>query len=266
MKHKLPPTAFLSLVLILGVSGQALANAGACPGTWRTLTPAPSGAIAAVEELPDGRVVVATATGGLRLYGPNAQGTYQWSAIVATLGGLVSNRLNDLAIFKNELWVATDDRGISIQDLATGAWRTVNAAGSALPDDTVNRLTVVQAVRGSSNPSIAESSVWASTPSGAAHYHRVQIGGQASVWIWSVIDESDGLPDQDVLDVAVHDNRDPDRRRWAEQPLVQRHPRGPRAGRWHVDPGGRLPGKAGPLRHAQLDPLSRAVRLGHERR
>jgi ligand-binding sensor domain-containing protein len=199
----------LSLVtavsLLAATSGPALAGAGACPGTWRILTAAPSGSISAIEELPDGRVVAGTTAGGLRVYGPNAQGIYQWSVILASPGGLASNRVKDLAIFKGELWVATADSGIGVQNLETGAWRTIDVASSSLPSDTVNRLTVVPGVRGSSNPSIAESSVWASTPAGAAHYHRVSLGGGSYFWIWTVIDETDGLPDQDVLDVAVHD-------------------------------------------------------------
>ncbi|MDX1665112.1 MAG: hypothetical protein R3272_15075, partial [Candidatus Promineifilaceae bacterium] len=114
-------------------------------GTWRSRAASGSAAVVAMANAPDGRLFAAVADDGLRVYAPDANGVYSWAAIKAgDRGGLASNDVTALAIFEGELWVGTGAAGVSLLDLQSGAWRTLHAGNSGLPNDTVNSLTAVQ--------------------------------------------------------------------------------------------------------------------------
>jgi ligand-binding sensor domain-containing protein len=163
-------------------------------GAWQT-HPLQGGnkAVTALASLPDGRLFAGVADSGLWIYAPGAEGVYTWTPLQAAPNGLASNAVTALAIFQNKLWVGTANAGISVWDLAANSWSTFNT-GNGLPSNTIHRLTVAEA----SQP-LQSAVVWASTPAGAARYSKPLIGN----FSWTTFDTADGLPSNDVLDVAV---------------------------------------------------------------
>ncbi len=187
------------------ISSHARAACGdGCPGEWSTVTAPAPGSVSSLAYAPDGRLFVGLAANGLRVYGPNAGGTYQWTSIVQSAGGLASNSVKCLAIFHHELWVGTANAGISILDLDDGSWGQVNVANSNLPSDAINRITVIVPPGGAS-ASKYDWQAWVSTNAGAARYRCSTIPGPPPrvICLWSVIDQADGLPDGAVRDIAV---------------------------------------------------------------
>lgn len=162
-------------------------------GDWRSITvEAGMRAVVASAIVPDGRLFVALSGDGLRMYAPGADGVYAWAgAIHAAPGGLASNKVTGLAVFGTALWVGTDDAGISVMNLSDNSWQTFNHANSTLPSNRIHRLTVVSAGRGGTY-------VWASTTGGAARYSSSGLG-----YTWTAYTTANGLPDNDVLDIAV---------------------------------------------------------------
>ena len=157
-------------------------------GFWDTISlQSGTRSITAIASVPDGRLFVGVEDDGLRMYAPDANGVYAWTAIHPP--GLASNRVTALAVFRYELWVGTRDAGISAMNLTSGVWRTFNT-GNGLPSNWINRLTVVQ-------PPSGQPYVWASTGAGAARYYASKFG-----WVWSTW-PSEGLPNNYVFDVAV---------------------------------------------------------------
>ena len=145
--------------------------------------------ITAIAHAPDGRVFVGVGNDGLRVYAPGQGGVYAWTAIhpPSRGGGLASNKVTALAIYGGALWVGTYDAGVSVMQLATGAWNTYNVANSDLPSNVVNRLTAFEPTPGSGY-------IWVSTNGGAARY-------QPSTW--TVYTTANGLLSNGVRDVAI---------------------------------------------------------------
>ena len=162
-----------------------------------------TGTISSIVSAPDGRLFAGIAASGLRVYSPNAQGVYGWSSITATAGGLPSNRVNDLAVFQGELWVATADAGCGVLSLASGTWRAVNTGNSGSPSNTVNRITVVPPAPDNPDPQPTDWQLWLATSQGAARYSYVRIPQFPGVWRWYVMTTAQGLPDPRVRDIAV---------------------------------------------------------------
>lgn len=162
-------------------------------GAWRTA--APPGAthgVTALASAPDGRLFAGTNGDGLRVYAPGAGGAYAWSTIRMGRGlpGLSSNAVTALAVFGGELWVGTAGAGISAMKLADGTWRNVDKS-SGLPGNAIRRLVAIDAAIGTDY-------LWAATDGGAARYSAGR-GGET----WTKVTTADGLPSNDVLDVAV---------------------------------------------------------------
>ncbi|HSD85745.1 MAG TPA: two-component regulator propeller domain-containing protein, partial [Anaerolineae bacterium] len=168
---------------------------GATPpmsGFWLTTTlQAGTNGVTAIAYAPDGRLFVALAGNGLRIYGPDVTGNYVWTSITASAGGLLSNNVNALAIFKNELWIGTAGSGISLYSLSSGTWSSLTVANSSLPNDTINRFTPVIDPNGPDY-------IWIGTNAGAAQYTP---GRPAT---WNIINSADSpLIGANVYDVAV---------------------------------------------------------------
>ncbi len=204
MKALIPFPAVVALAALLAPSACLFAGSDSCPGLWRSLEiSTATGGVADIVSLPDGTLVVGLKAGGLRLYGRTAGGTYSWRSITADRGGpLASNKVTCLALFLGDLWVGTQDAGISILDGVTGSWSDINTANSALPSNSINHLTPVKADPSIAAPKTTDETLWASTTAGAALYHYVSVGALRG-WIWTVTDSSDGLPDNHVYDTAV---------------------------------------------------------------
>lgn len=162
-------------------------------GAWRTAGPAgATKGVTALASASDGRLFVGTSGDGLRVYAPGAGGAYAWSTIRTGRGlpGLSSNTITALAVFGGELWVGTAGAGLSVMKLSDGTWRNFNAA-SGLPGNDIRRLVAVDSAAGTDV-------LWVATDGGAARY-SVGRGGEA----WLKVTTADGLPSNDVLDVAV---------------------------------------------------------------
>jgi ligand-binding sensor domain-containing protein len=160
-------------------------------GGWATTTiEAGVKDITAVLALPDGRIWAGVAGDGLRIYAPDADGVYSWTALKASAGGLASNQVTALAYFDGEIWVGTTDAGISIYTPRPAGWRRVYTGNSSLPSDVIHRLTAADV------PNSPADLLWASTAGGAA---RWTAGGAA----WTVLTTAEGLPNNDVFDVGV---------------------------------------------------------------
>ncbi|HYF63354.1 MAG TPA: two-component regulator propeller domain-containing protein [Herpetosiphonaceae bacterium] len=182
-----------------GSLGAHIAPAGIQPqgpkvdvGLWSTFAVSGAGgSVSAIVEDPDGRVFVGVPGVGVRVYQPAPDGGYSWATISATAGGLASNAVTALAIYGNELWVGTAANGISVRDLASGAWKTFTTANSPLPSNSVTRIGRAP------NPN-GFNSLWVSTTKGAANY-TIFLGSAN----WEAITTANGLQYEQVRDVAV---------------------------------------------------------------
>jgi len=97
-------------------------------------------------------------------------------------GGLVAAPVRALAVRHEELWVGTD-RGLSVLDIRSGAWRTFRAEDSSLPDDHVTALAW------------DGENLWGGTQCGA---FRVDSQGQ-----WQVV-----LPEERIFGIALASARE----------------------------------------------------------
>ncbi|MEI2672165.1 MAG: two-component regulator propeller domain-containing protein [Marmoricola sp.] len=172
---------------------QSFAPDGAVPvlsGFWTTTTiQAGTQGVKAIAYAPDGRVFAGLSGAGLGVYAPDGTGVYQWSTLTQSPGGLLSNYINTLAIFNNQLWIGTNGAGLNVYDLTTGAWLSYTTP--ALPDNFINRLTPVIDPNGPDY-------IWISTKNGGAIKYAP--GNPAT---WGVYNTSSGLPNNFVYDVAV---------------------------------------------------------------
>ncbi len=188
----------------------AQAGANDCPGVWDFYAVGFSAdTITAIVAAPDGRLFVGLREEGLRIYAPGPDGVYSWTFVNASLFGLASDFIRDLAIFLDELWVATPNAGISVMNLTTGAWSRMNTSNSDLPSNDVRRLTVVPPLPTDPNPLATDWSVWASTGNGAARYRFAVLPSFG--WDWVVTSTLNGLPSNSVRDIAVSYSRVEDR-------------------------------------------------------
>ncbi len=195
-------TANLRVVVLLVAFLASLQSFGAeekCVGAWKSFTLPATQSVSAFAAVPDGRLFVGMSTGTTRFgyYGPDestGSSSYVWHPIPAIAGGLPSNKVTDVVTVGNEIWVGTQDAGISYLDIETGAWRTHNTSNSSIPSNFIYRITPVE--------SGARAKVWLATGAGAVHYdRRPAIGG--SVVTWTVVNQSDGLPGP-AQDIAVY--------------------------------------------------------------
>ena len=70
----------------------------ALTGTWRTNTIVSSTTgVNAIAYAPDGRLFAAAGSGGLRVWGPDANGIFGWTTILSSTTGLPSNSISALA-------------------------------------------------------------------------------------------------------------------------------------------------------------------------
>ena len=160
---------------------------------WTTMDLGGNDAITAIAEVPDGRVFLGVRDDGLRVYAPDENGIFAWSAIhhqPRLADGLIHDSVRALAVLGDQLWIGTSGAGISLLHLQTGAWTTLNAANSGLPSDTVHHLSLAPQAPGG---------IWVSTDAGAARAHPVS---NPSAFSWTVYDTSDGLPSNHLFDVA----------------------------------------------------------------
>jgi ligand-binding sensor domain-containing protein len=163
----------------------------ALKGSWQITTlQAGTNKISALASAPDGRLFAGVQGDGLRVYAPDANGVYSWTAIRASQNGLASNNVTCLAVYKGELWIGTSDAGVSALNLTDGTWRQINPGLTPLPSNTVNSLTVGYPISFLSGPFI-----WVGTNNGAAQYNGSN---------WTVLNTGNSsLPDNNVLDVAL---------------------------------------------------------------
>ena len=137
--HPRSRSALAASLFLLSMAPAVLAGPDSCPGTWDTYVPGGTGGIADLLSLPDGSLVVATKTDGLRFYERGAGGVYGWRTVKVPargVNGLGSNKTTALALFLDELWVGTQDAGISIYHFDTRTWREVNTTNtSQLPSN-----------------------------------------------------------------------------------------------------------------------------------
>ena len=148
---------------------EAMPQGPAVPlGAWQSLNLGGTMTINAIANSYDGRLFVAVDQDGLRVYAPGSDGTYAWSAIHASFGGLASNNVTSLALLGNELWVGTSDSGVSLLNLSTSSWRTFSTLNSGLVSNYVIRLTVT-------DPYADEFELWVNTNNGASMYRNYGI-------------------------------------------------------------------------------------------
>ena len=164
-------------------------------GTWLTTTLQSqfgTATITAIAAAPDGRLFVGVSNDGLRVYAPDGNGVYSWSAIHASFGGLASESVTSLAVFDNELWIGTSDQGISALNLNDGTWREINQGTQPLlPSNTINRMTVDYGF-------LIGYYIWIATPNGATRYQPYNNS-------WTTLNTGNsGLNDNRVFDIAVH--------------------------------------------------------------
>jgi ligand-binding sensor domain-containing protein len=160
-------------------------------GTWLTTTLASdfgTETITAIAAAPDGRLFVGVSNDGLRVYAPDGNGVYTWTAL-HVIDGLASEKVTSLAIFDNELWVGTFDNGISALNLSNGTWHPYNMGTVPLPSNTINRMTVDY---GGFSVGFY---IWIATPNGATRYQN---------GTWTTLNTGNsGLNDNIILDIAV---------------------------------------------------------------
>ncbi len=193
-----------AIVLLVALNAPMHASAAEekCTGAWKYFNLPATQNVSAFAAVPDGRLFVGLSTGTTRFgyYGiDEAAGTssYVWHPIAASAGGLPSNKVTDVVTVGGELWVGTQDAGIGILDLVTGAWRTHSTANSSLPSNFIYRITPIE--------SGLRAKVWLATGGGAVHYERrPAIGG--TLVIWGILNQIVGLPAQ-AQDVAVYTAR-----------------------------------------------------------
>lgn len=186
----------LAQVVEMGqLSGPQAPNSG-----WLTTTlQAGVNSITAIAHTSDGRIFAGIAGNGLRIYAPDANGLYSWQNPPA--GGPVSQSISALAIYRNQLWVGTSNAGISVLDLTTSSWSSYTASNSPLPNNSINRLSVLD------RPSDPDD-IWISTNGGAARFRTPPDAGNVT---WKVLTTADGLPSNTIYDIAPWDivnNRD----------------------------------------------------------
>jgi ligand-binding sensor domain-containing protein len=133
-------------------------------GAWQTFNLSQAHTVNAIQAVPDGRVFAAVASSGLRVYAPTGDGSYTWSEIHASVGGLASDNVNSLAYLAGYLWVGTNDAGISILNLFGNSWVTYDTGNSGLPTNTIQRMTPVSEY-------LPDNVVYISTFSGVERYH-----------------------------------------------------------------------------------------------
>jgi ligand-binding sensor domain-containing protein len=155
-------------------------------GAWQTFDLSQAHTVNAIQAVPDGRVFAAVASSGLRVYAPTGDGSYTWSEIHTSLGGLASDNVNSLAYLAGYLWVGTNDAGISIFNLFGNSWVTYDTGNSGLPTNTIQRMTPVPEY-------LPDNVVYISTFSGVERY---QSDGVTISWTRIL----DGTP---VYDVAA---------------------------------------------------------------
>lgn len=180
------------LASLLPAGSAAVAGPEVPVGFWQSINlQAGLSAIMAVAGAPDGRLFAGVNGGGLRVYAPDGNGVYGWTAINAGAGSLPSQNVTALAVFNNALWVGTSNAGIGQMNLTTGTWTTINSSNSSLPGNAIATLKPVTPPDGSTPY------IWISTSAGAARWTPGNPG------VWKVLKTTDGLPSNNVLDVAV---------------------------------------------------------------
>ena len=158
-------------------------------GTWRINTVVSNTAgIAVIAYALDGRLFAGVTNSGLRVWGPDGNAIFGWTTILSSAGGLPSNSVSALAIFQGDLWVGTN-LGVGIYDLTAGSWTSLTVSNSSLPNNDIHRFTPIV------NPS-GPDHIWISTANGAAKF----TSGRPPTW--NIINTADGLPDDDIYDVA----------------------------------------------------------------
>ncbi|MCC7354634.1 MAG: hypothetical protein IT330_12880, partial [Anaerolineae bacterium] len=184
--------ARLSLPPRVPASFEAAPEGPAVPlGAWQThLLQGGTRRITAIVGAPDGRLFAGVTGDGLRVYAPDANGVFAWSAIHDSVGGLASESVTALEVYCGELWVGTQGAGISVLNLSTGAWRQVNVANSPLPHDNVIAIRAFRSPTGSNI-------LWIATSGGAARYTA------GAILPWRIVNTGSGLSNNIVLDIAM---------------------------------------------------------------
>ena len=143
-------------------------------GAWQTFDLSQAYTVLAIQGVPDGRVFAALNANGLRVYAPTGDGSYTWSEIHTSIGGLVSENVTCLAYLDGVLWVGTSDAGISLLYLNSNTWGLYDQGNAPLPSNTINRLTPVPEYLPDNDV------VYVSTPNGAERY---QFDGSNVSWM-----------------------------------------------------------------------------------
>ncbi len=100
---------------------------------------------------------------GLGVFSRQTNGTYAWSIITTSPGGLGSADITDLAISGDMLWVGTSVNGIYVLSLSAGGWSHYTTSNTDLPSNSINSLTGIPSVPGSEE-------FYAATSNGAWYY------------------------------------------------------------------------------------------------
>src|SRR5579859_3867021 len=142
-------------------------------GAWQSFNLGGNLPIVGTVSTWDGRLFAAVSTDGLRVYAPNANGIYGWTAIHAGLGSLTSDNVSALAILGSDLWVGTTDDGAAVMNLNSGVWRYYQTSNSGLASNHILRFTVTDDQPG-------EFEMWISTANGASVY---SFDGVSEGWV-----------------------------------------------------------------------------------
>jgi len=151
----------------------------------------PTAPVTCVAVGSDDRVWVGTNGGGIAVY----DGLY-WTQYTqsSTSGGLASDTVRSIGVDGTEVWVGTDNAGVSRLNTSTGQWTTFNTSNSSLPHNRVNAIAFAW-VGSWPNPSRAQ---FFATDGGVAQ--RYWNGAQ---YAWSVTTTS--TQGASLLNNKVHD-------------------------------------------------------------